>query len=263
MAKSLTIVLLVFAAAISNAFAGRNVSETDDKPFCDCGHLKGCLQNKLYSRQQLRTRCDQQCADKLSHHDAMETCLQARWTTVDGMLQKMLDCVTIGSHNMCSTTKPEEEQEHENRTLEHSEQMRAEYGGEGEEKPKKGAVEDLKPYVNCMKTCMNTNANRPQNNESNSFDWKQLTRDMWAGLRECKKSLSCKLDHDAKTASIANCVQSTGVDSSAFCTVKKDFCKCARGALGKTNAEMPCSSSDEQTTEQPHGAHTTVVPGHH
>lgn len=240
--KSLAIISFAIVAA---AFAGQHEDDTN-KPLCDCDQMKTCLQEKLQEHDQTRTRCDQQCVNQLPHHDKMEQCLKAKWTKTDQMLQKMLDCTTTGDDNMCKSSS--------------GTQAQAEYKPEHDSKAKNDMIEELKPYVECMKSCMNMTEEQDkvhlydkeakERHEPKS-GWKQFTHQMWGGIKKCKKTLNCKLEHDVKKASATNCMQSTGVNKNQYSTVKQDFCKCARGALGKTEEEMPCELEVDHT-EEPH-----------
>jgi len=249
----------VFAAGA--LAGGRSHHETDDRPLCSCGPMKECLQQKLHEFDQTRNRCDNQCAAQMPHHAEMKPCLKAKWAQKDEMLQKMLVCVTTGEHNMCQNVSHTVE--------EHKSSKSSEERGE-DEKPKMELFQMLKPYGDCMKTCMNSSEDQEhhkhdqaaKDRHESKHGWKHFTRQMWGGLGKCKKALSCKLEHNAKKASVGSCMKSTGVNKDAFCTLKKDFCKCARGALGKTEEEMPCNWDDEHT-EEPHVAHTTAAHAAH
>jgi len=187
--------------------------------------------------------------------------LKAKWTKTDEMLQKMLNCVTTGEHNMCQNISQKHEDANE-KDAKH----------EDDAKPKMEMIQELKPYVECMKTCMNASEDSEHHqkfdkdpkelHESKQHGWKHFTRQMWGGLFKCKKALNCKLEHDAKKESISGCMKSTGVNKDAYCTVKRDFCNCFRQILGKTEEEMPCSRDDEHT-EEPHVAHTTAAHAAH
>lgn len=67
-----------------------------------------------------------------------------------------------------------------------------------EEKGKSEMIDEFKPYVECMKTCMNMSAEEDQKPYSDKMarphhepahGWQHFTRQMWGGLKMCKKTL--------------------------------------------------------------------------
>ncbi len=59
-------------------------------------------------------------------------------------------------------------------------------------------IEELKPYVECMKSCMNMTEEQDKvhlydkeakERHEPKYGWKQFTHQMWGGIKKCKKTL--------------------------------------------------------------------------
>jgi hypothetical protein len=226
---------------------------------CTCSGLKACVDGKKDIRQKNHDKCVAQCQNNLPGDaaDQLQQCIQDKSNALEQLKENQVDCLLNPAGGVCSAPRARRQTDRNNFFVQpsagdfQSESNRGKWiqaGAQAQAQASVSASVDaddlLKPYHDCMHKCLQKI--RPEKGEGlasgatqGAVD--QLGRNL-ALISECQVTEKCTIDLASLSKQVQTACQTDRSDALNFKQdVKLSYCRCVRGALHKSESEMPCT----------------------
>lgn len=221
---------------------------------CNCGRLKACTDAKKEQIQRTETKCATRCAKYLpGEGDQIQQCLKEKSDALDKLKDNQMNCLLNPAGGVCTAPRARRQSDPRNYFVQpgasdfQPASNRGKWiqpGAQTESAVSAGTnIDDLlKPYHDCTHKCLQEL--HPEKGEGLASGATQgavdpIGRHLTA-IEQCQQTEKCIID-TASLANVAQVCQSDKEDEQKYkLDVKLSFCRCMRGALGRSEADMPC-----------------------
>lgn len=222
---------------------------------CTCSGLKACVDAKKDLRFKTHAKCVSRCNSKLpGDADQVQQCIKDKSDALEKLKENQMDCLLNPVEGACTAPRARRQSDPRNFFVQPSvsdfqpasnrgkwihagtvTETRVSVGNDAEDL--------LKPYHDCMHSCLQET--RPENGEGLAPGVTQGAVDpigrSLAEIQECQLTEKCTINLTSLAKAAHTSCQSDRADVLSFKQdIKLSFCRCMRGVLQKTEAEMPC-----------------------
>lgn len=223
---------------------------------CTCSGLKACVDGKKDMRQKNQDKCVARCHNNLpGDADQVQQCIQDKSDALEQLKEDQVDCLLNPVGGVCSAPRARRQADRNNFFVQPSagdfqpESNRGKWiqaGAQTQTSVQASVDADdlLKPYHDCMHKCLQEI--RPEKGEGLASGATQGAVDQLgrhlALISECQVTAKCTIDLASLSKQVQTTCQTDRPDVLSFKQdAKLSYCRCVRGALHKSESEMPCS----------------------
>jgi hypothetical protein len=225
---------------------------------CTCGGLKACIDQKTNRMQRSHDKCAFQCRKKLpGNNEKVQECIEDKQYALTKLNDNQIDCLLNPSMGVCVAPRARRQSDSNNFFVQLSASdfqpasNRGKWIQAGAEAQPETSINGgidveqlLQPYNDCMDKCIQ-DIRQEKGEGLASGETVQAVDPMGrhlATIQECQLTEQCTVNLAAlaEAAGTTSC-QSDRTDVFNFKQdIKQSLCRCVRGALQKSDSEMPC-----------------------
>jgi len=222
---------------------------------CTCSGLKACADAKKDLRQKNQAKCSSKCRNKLpGDADQVQQCINDKSDALEKLKENQLDCLLNPAEGACMAPRARRQSDPRNFFVQpgasdfQPESNRGKWiqaGAQTETNVNANVDADdlLQPYHNCLHTCLQ--GIHPEKGEGLASGATQGAVDQMGrhltAIQECQLTEKCTINISSLAKAAQTSCQSDRADELSFKQdIKLSYCRCVRGALQKSESEMPC-----------------------